>query len=733
MKTLLPFALALLSVLEASSQNLSLSWVKQFGGPSNMTPLGMAKDPSGAIITSGFIEGVTDFDPGPESNPASTNGLKDAYISKLNSNGDYVWSVAFGGSGNDLAYDVATDVAGNVYCTGEFTGTVNFNPQGTAANLTAFFGYNAFIVKYSASGQFQWVKKFGGASSGYESGRNISIDGSGNIITTGQFYDLVDFDPNSGVATTGLVSSYSCYMSKLTSNGDYVWAKSIPGYYTTCSELNIDANNNIYWVGYFYGSTDFDPSAANYSLVGQYYDTYIAKYTPQGNFTWVKQLTSTNYCFTYALEFATDGSLFLAGGFNGSTDFDPDLVATQTVTNTSGSYHPFLLKLSNSGLFQFVKELAPSSVGSATGVKLDSDGNIYVGGHFKGTSDFNPDPVDEFPMTSSSTNYEDAFITKLNSAGDFISAYSFGGTSSDYVNGLQINPANGTLSVIGNFSGTCDFDPASDVMNLTSAGGSDGYIARFVQCSAVSATIQINACGSYDLNGTNYTESGTYSQTLESSLGCDSTLTLELTISGATFSNITLYTNDVITFNGQSYGEAGQYTQTISNQAGCDSIIYVEVVILENNFELEIDNGIITTPQFGNSYQWIDCNNNNLPITGETNSTFTPTQSGSYALIVYGNEGDVTSNCIDVIVTGNQDIYESAIQFFPNPLIDQLIIKSEKEVFNSYQIYDMQGKLVLAGNITQNIESISLRDLSSGIYSIQLIGQHMFTSKIVKQ
>lgn len=733
MKTTLPLLLLLINLIQVSAQNLSVSWVRQFGGPSQMTSLGNTKDPSGAMITCGFIEGVTDFNPGPESNPASTNGAKDAYISKLNSDGDYLWSIAFGGTGNDMAYDVASDVQGNIYCTGEFTGTVNFNPSGNPTSLTAINGYNAFVVKYSSTGEFQWVRKFGGASSGYESGRNIIVDASGNVIVTGKFYGLVDFDPSGNTAEIGPANNYGAYMVKLTANGEYVWGKSIPGSYTTPTELNVDANNNIYWVGYFYGSTDFDPSSANFSLNGQYYDTYIAKYTPQGNFTWVKHLTSTNYCYTNAVEIASDGSIYVAGGFNGTTDFDPDLVSSQIVTNTSGTYKPFLLKLSSNGLYQYLKQLAPTSIGSATGVKLDNNGNIYVTGYYRGTSDFNPDPSNELILSSVTPSYEDGFVTKFNHSGDFILASSFGGPDYDYVHGLQINAMNGALNVIGSFYGTCDFDPTSSVLNLTSAGSGDGFIARFVQCSAVSETIQANSCGSYNLNGTIYTESGFYNQMLESSLGCDSLLTLELTISGATFSNVTLYTNDVVTFNGESYATAGQFTQTIENASGCDSIIYIEVVILENNFELEVENGVISTSQTGVSYQWIDCNNNNQPIPGATQETFTPTQSGSYALIVFGNEGQVTSNCIDIILTGISIEKRNPVRLFPNPAQDQLNISLETIDFEYYQIYNLQGKLVLTGQINTLNESVNITHLSTGVYSIQLLGSKNYVSKFMRQ
>jgi len=178
--------------------------------------------------------------------------------------------VSFGSTTDDIAFDVAVDVSGNVYCTGEFRGTVNFNSNGTAANMTAFTGLNAFIIKLNSSGEFQWVKKFGGVSAGNESGRTIVVDNAGNIMSCGLFSGTVDFDPGAGTADLSLGNTYAAYISKLNSNGEYVWAKGLNGYYTTPTDMKVDAKGNFYCLGFFYGSVDFDLGVATYFLVGQY-------------------------------------------------------------------------------------------------------------------------------------------------------------------------------------------------------------------------------------------------------------------------------------------------------------------------------------------------------------------------------------------------------------------------------------------------------------------------------
>jgi hypothetical protein len=162
---------------------------------------------------------------------------------------------------------------------------------------------------------------------------------------------------------------------------------------------------------------------------------------------------------------------------------------------------------------------------------------------------------------------------------------------------MMMNPSNGMFMLSGSFLGTCDFDPSSNVSSLTSAGQSDAYIARFVQCAAITETVEAGGCGSYDFNGTVYTQSGTYEHILTSVGGCDSIVTLNLTIHGDSFSNVQLYAIDEIEYNGQVYTEEGDYVQTTENVFGCDSLIYINVDIMghlaEVNKEIPISGLIV--------------------------------------------------------------------------------------------------------------------------------------------
>jgi hypothetical protein len=159
-----------------------------------------------------------------------------------------------------------TDVAGNIYTTGKFEGTVDFDPGAGVFNLVASNSfYDIFVSKLDAAGNFVWAKKMGGAEDDVSYG--ITIDASGNVYTAGYFSLTADFDP--GAATYNLVSSGSndIFISKLDFNGNFVWAAKMGGpNFDYASSVAVDALQNVYATGRFLGVADFNPGAGVFNL-----------------------------------------------------------------------------------------------------------------------------------------------------------------------------------------------------------------------------------------------------------------------------------------------------------------------------------------------------------------------------------------------------------------------------------------------------------------------------------
>ena len=138
----------------------------------------MAVDSSGNMYTTGGFKGTGDFDPGAGTTNLTSTGSYDVFVSKLDSSGDLVWAKNFGGSGGistDLALSVAVDSSGNVYTTGYFEGTFDFDPdEDETAELTSVGARDVFVSKLDSSGNYVWAKSFGGTAT--DEGNSVAVD-----------------------------------------------------------------------------------------------------------------------------------------------------------------------------------------------------------------------------------------------------------------------------------------------------------------------------------------------------------------------------------------------------------------------------------------------------------------------------------------------------------------------------------------------------------------------------
>ncbi|MBL8812686.1 MAG: hypothetical protein JNM43_21150 [Planctomycetaceae bacterium] len=137
--------------------------------------------------------------------------------------GDFDSAVRFGSTGEDYGQAIATDASGNVYTTGAFEGTVDFDPGSGTANLTSSGGPDIFVCKLDSAGNFVWAKRMGGTFD--ERSKGIAVDRSGNVLTIGFFFGTADFDPGNGTTVLTSAGASDVFVSKLDSTGNFVWAK----------------------------------------------------------------------------------------------------------------------------------------------------------------------------------------------------------------------------------------------------------------------------------------------------------------------------------------------------------------------------------------------------------------------------------------------------------------------------------------------------------------------------
>lgn len=421
--------------LDASGNFL---WAKNMGGASADWGHSIAVDPAGNVYTTGLFYWTADFDPGAGTFNLTSNGSSDIFISKLDSSGNFVWAKSMGGTASDERPSIALDAAGNIYTTGNFAGTVDFDPGAGTFVISPASGYNydVFVSKLDSSGNFVWAKNMGGPS--FDIAYSIAIDASGNVYTTGYFYETADFDPGAGTFYMTSDSS-DVFISKLDSAGNFIWAKNMGGSSANIGRaITIDVSGNVYTTGYFYGTSDFDPGLGNYNLTSSgYMDIFISKLDPSGNFVWARKMGGSSYDAGLSIAVDISGGLYTTGSFKGTIDFDPG-AGTFNLTS-GGNQDIFISKVDSSGNFMWAENMGGIYHDVGLSIKIDAVGNVYTKGLFNGSCDFDPGSGNSI-LTSTGSN--SIFVSKM-------SQQSVGITESSHKDNFTVypNPSSGIFTV----------------------------------------------------------------------------------------------------------------------------------------------------------------------------------------------------------------------------------------------------------------------------------------------
>jgi Domain of unknown function (DUF4114)/Beta-propeller repeat len=431
-------------------------WAQQLGGTFPDTGTGIAADTFGNTYVTGAFNGTATFG----NTTLTSTGDSDAFIAKLDSNGNVLSAQKFGGTLADMGTGIATDGKGNIYNTGGFSDTATFGNitlTGAAGSITINSGNlilispdpveqpqitltsagegDAFITKLDSSGNFLWAQQLGGTS--FDIAMGISVDSSGNSYVTGSFSDTATF--GNITLTSAANDDDDGFITKLDSSGNFLWAQQLGGKsYASGEGIASDGAGNTYVTGYFSDTTTFGNTTL--TSTGDS-DAFITKLDSNGNFLWAQKL---------------------AGGY-GSKGITIDGSGNTYVT---GNGNESITKLDSSGKFLWAKKLDGNV--SVNGITVDSSGNIYATGYFSDTATFG-----SITLISAGDGDEDAFIAKLDSNGKFLSAQNFGGTSDD--RGLDItSDGKGNIYATGGFENTATFDNTS----LTSTGSIDTFVVK---------------------------------------------------------------------------------------------------------------------------------------------------------------------------------------------------------------------------------------------------------------
>jgi hypothetical protein len=366
---------------------------------------GIAVDPSDNVFVTGEFSGSIDFDPGPgvdihTSQLISGNSYySDAFVSKFDSDGNYLWGRNWSIFREESGQDAATDAFGNVYVFGDADmWYINAHGAGTYQYL--------FLRKLDSSGNLQWQDMWGQNGSYLDCG-SVAVDNAGNAIITGSFYEVkqIDLDPGPGVDIHTTASDNDCFLVEVDSAGTYQWGRnwaSTPIFGSRKLSHVSDAAGNIYVAGAFTGTVDFDPGDgvdihSSYGMV----NAFLCKYSPYGAFEWARTWIEGGFDKADQVVVGNSGNLYV------------------TYEHMSAARQYALRMLDSNGNMQWERTWDGATGNGMLGgndMCRDRWDNIFIVGELVGSADTNPGPQVDI-HTGYGQEGGDAFILKVTADG----------------------------------------------------------------------------------------------------------------------------------------------------------------------------------------------------------------------------------------------------------------------------------------------------------------------------
>lgn len=392
--------------ISKTTSNGNFIWAKNLfsdSGDENRAQAIVA-DAYGNIYVTGYFTGNIDFNPGPDTFQLSSEGASDIFILKLDTAGNFLWAKTFGSAAYDTGNGIVLGADGNIFITGNFWSTIDFDPGPEIFNMTSAGATDFFLLNLSPSGDFISALRLGGE--GDDMSTAICIDKTGNIYITGNFTKACDFDPSADEYVLYSAGSFDVFILMLDVENHFVFAKAIGGTGWDISSAIKADQSGVFLTGGFSSNVDFDPEEGIFNLASNGdWDIFVLKLNGSGDFLWAHSAGSEFDDLGKDVIIDNAGDVYITGYFRLTVDFGADtLILNAPVANA------FIWKLDNDGDVLWVKDFGGTNWTQSNCESFDNSYNLITAGIFELLTDFEPDTAF---LNISAFGSWDAFVSKI--------------------------------------------------------------------------------------------------------------------------------------------------------------------------------------------------------------------------------------------------------------------------------------------------------------------------------
>lgn len=330
-------------------------------------------------------------------------------------------------------------------------------------NRLFFMAFGLLFCGLAGAQTYNWTKTLAGADD--QNPQAMQVNQSGNVVILTNFRGTVDADPGSNTQNATSAGKTDIILSEWTPDGALVWVKQFGGAGDDYgNNLEIDANGNIIVTGSFEKTVDFNPGTGVDTFnAGKEADLFVLKLNPKGDFKWVNRVECSGYAFVFDTKLDADMNLFVVADFKDTLDMD--LTAAVKKIGSEGEFDGLVVSLDSAGKHRWSKVIGGSNTQFISTLCIDKNKMVNLYGTNRGTADLNPD-AGKTPHTA--IGYSDMFFVRLSNQGffQFSKVYTGENGSTTFPYKAICDPVTNDIILAGNNKGLADFNAGSGMDTL---------------------------------------------------------------------------------------------------------------------------------------------------------------------------------------------------------------------------------------------------------------------------